>query len=109
MLCQERGQILRLLPGIPRAWLEDGQRIALSGVATYFGPVTLEVVSHVEQGFIEAKVTCDPGRKPERVELRLPHPLGRRAASVEGGRYEAGRETVIIEEFRGEGRIVVRF
>ena len=109
MLCLEHGQTLRLLPGIPRSWLEDGKRIILEGVATYFGPLDLEVVSHVERGYIEAAFACDSERRPTRVEIRLPHPRGMRARSVVGGRYDAERETVILDEFQGQGRVTLRF
>jgi len=109
MLCLERGQTLRLLPGIPRAWLEDGKRIILEGVATHFGPLDLEVVSHVERGYIEAAFACDSERRPARVEIRLPHPQGMRASLVAGGVYDAERETVVLDEFHGQGGIVARF
>jgi hypothetical protein len=109
MLCLERGQTLRLLPGIPRAWLEDGKRIILEGMATHFGPLDLEVVSHVERGYIEAAFACGSERRPARVEIRLPHPQGMRSKSVVGGRYEAERETVILDEFGGQGSVMVRF
>jgi len=109
MLCLERDQTLRLLSGVPRVWLKDGRRIALRGVATYFGPLDLEVVSRVERGTIEACVLCPSERKPERVEIRLPHPLGMRARAVTGGHYDPRRETVVLEGFQGQGNITLTF
>ena len=90
MLWLEDGATLRLLPGIPRAWLEDGKRIALHRVATYFGPLDLEVTSHIEAGVIEAEIVCRGNRRPAAVVLRLPHPDGLKAIGVKGGRLRPG-------------------
>ena len=38
MLWMEKEDTLNLLPGIPRAWFEEGKRIELENIATYFGP-----------------------------------------------------------------------
>jgi hypothetical protein len=109
MLYLEEGDTLSLLRGVPRAWLSDGQNIELRDVRSYFGPLTLEVNSQIEHGRIEAKVICDSDRRPRRVELRVPHPRGQRASSVEGGSYDADREVVIIDPFSGRANLCVRF
>jgi len=109
MLWLEQGDTLRLLPGIPRAWLEDGKRIELENVASYFGPVSLQVASEIAKYRITATVTCDTDRKPATVEVRLPHPLGRKAVSVTGGTYDAATETVTIANFSGNAEVVVSF
>lgn len=106
MLYMECGKTLRLLPGIPRMWLEDGKNITLDNVASYFGQFSLSVVSRVNEGTIEAELRCDNSRKPSSVELRLPHPYNHQAASVEGGEYKSAHETVIIDNF--DGHAVVR-
>jgi len=111
MLYREVGKTLHLLPGIPRAWLADGQEIALEGVASYFGPVDLRVRSDVARGQITAHLHCeDQSRLPQRVALRLPHPQGRRAVDVEGGRYDPAGETVWLDTFTftGEAHVVAR-
>ena len=109
MLYLEHGSTLRLLSGIPRAWLAEGQTITLRDVASYFGRLSLEVTADLGRGEIGAVVRCPGERRPQRVELRLPHPQGLRAKSVLGGAYEAARETVVIEPFAGEARVVLRF
>ncbi|MCC6862335.1 MAG: hypothetical protein IT158_27415 [Bryobacterales bacterium] len=109
MLWMERGDTLDLLAGIPRAWLEDGRRIALDRVASYFGPVSLKVESRLSEGRIEAVVECSSPRRPKAVELRLPHPLGRKAETVEGGSYDPVTERVRIAPFEGQSRITLRF
>ena len=47
MLWMEEGATLRLLPAVPRAWLQHGQRIELNRVASYFGPFSLTVDSQL--------------------------------------------------------------
>jgi len=109
MLYMEEGQTLRLLPGIPRAWLENGRRIELDRVATYFGPVSLHVESRLDRGQIVAKAGCASDRKPACVELRLPHPQGRKAVRAEGGAYDSYTETVRIEPFEGHAEVMLVF
>ncbi len=109
MLYQEMGDTLQLLPLAPRAWFESGRRVELTNVATYFGPLSLRVESRLEQGVIEATVECAGERAPKVVELRLPHPSGRKATAVTGGSYEAEREVVRISGFSGKAEVRVRF
>ena len=105
MLYLEEGPTLKLLPGIPRRWLEDGQRISLGNVASYFGPLSLTVVSKANTGHIEARVECKSGRMPKSVHLRLPHPEGKKAIQVSGGVYDNATETVIIAPFTGTASV----
>jgi len=109
MLYLEEGQTLRLLPGIPRAWLENNKNIRLEEVASYFGPVSLHVNSKIEQGFIEATISCQSERKPRQIILRLPHPTGQRPRKVAGGVYDALSESVFIEPFSGTASVRLEF
>jgi hypothetical protein len=109
MLYLESGDTLKLLPLAPRAWLEHGNRIELENVATYFGPVSLRVESRLEQGAIEAEVECRSDRQPKVIELRLPHPLGRKARAATGGVYDAAGELVRITGFRDRAAVILRF
>jgi hypothetical protein len=114
MLWLEQGETLHLLPGVPRAWLEHGKRIELRDVATYFGPASLTVRSLVDDGVIEASVECGRrsvggDRRPRSLLLRLPHPDGRKALSVEGGQYSERTETVRIDDFSGAAKVTLRF
>ena len=45
MLWLEDGNALKLLPAVPRKWLEDGKKISLKNVASYFGSLDLELES----------------------------------------------------------------
>jgi len=109
MLYLEKGDRLDLLPGIPRNYLANGQHIDLKNVASYFGPFSLQVESQLDQGQIHATVECNSDRRPRVVELRLPHPLGKRAVWVQGGTYDPETERVKIEPFSGQAKVVLRF
>ena len=121
MLWTEDGPTLRLLAGIPRAWMEPGKRIDIRHAASYFGPLTLGVRSR--KGRIDAKVSLvgqtflsDPVRTGKNacppcqsVTLRLPHPQGLKAVRCVGGRYDAKSETVTVAPFKGRAEVSLWF
>ncbi len=109
MLWLEENATLNLLSGIPRAWLKDGQAIRVNNAASYFGPLTFMVESHLARNRIIAHVECDGKRKPKTVIIRLPHPEGRKAVKVEGGVYDAARETVRVAPFRDKADVAAYF
>jgi hypothetical protein len=109
MLYMEEGDILNLLPGIPRSWLEHGKRIELREVASYFGPISLIVESKLEQGVIQARVCCRSSRQQRAVRLRLPHPQGANPCRAMGGKYQSDRESVVVEPFRSIASIALHF
>ena len=109
MLWLEQGDSLRLLQAIPRRWLEDGKKIELRRVASYFGPVFLRVESQLSAGRVTAVVACRGARKPRTVQVRLPHPDGRKARAVTGGSYDPASETVHIHAFKGHAEVVLSF
>ncbi len=77
MLVLERDQILELGLGVPRAWMRQGQRIHIDRAATFFGSLTLEIVSHAATDTVTATASIAPTAKPARVLLRLRHPEGK--------------------------------
>ena len=105
----EEGDTLSILPGIPRAYLEDGKRIEIDGMKSYFGPIRLSVRSELAQRRIVAHVECRSDHGPRRVKLRLPHPRGLEAVAVSGGRYLADDEAVLIEAFTGQADVALEF
>jgi len=109
MLYMEEGSRLKLLPGIPRVWLEDGKKIELREASSYFGPITLQAESAVERGVIKAKIECRADRMPRTVWIRLPHPLGMHPKSVTGGSYVGEEEAVQIEGFTGSAEVELFF
>lgn len=109
MLWHEVDDTLHLLSAIPRRWMADGQDLALRQVSSYFGPVSLQVESRLDEGMIRAVVECRGARRPREVRLRLPHPEGRRPDAVAGGIYDASGETVILAPFKGKAEVTLRF
>jgi hypothetical protein len=109
MLYLEDDKSLKLLSGVPRRWLEDGKKIELKNVATYFGPLTLLLNSQLNKGFVEATINCTNDRKPQEVIIRIPHPEGRKPVNVNGGIYDDESESVIIKSFTGQANVRVEF
>lgn len=109
MLYMEASDTLKLLSVIPRRWMEDGKKVVLDGVNSYFGSIEFQAGSHVSEGFIEATVRCDTDRKPSVVTIRLPHPDGRKATGVSAGEYDPETESVTLSNFSGSATIRLRF
>ena len=109
MLYMEDGDTLKLLNVIPRKWLENGRKIVLDSVLSYFGPVNLDVNSNVAEGEIRAHISCPGARKPSTVTVRLPHPDGIKAIQTIGGSYDPSTETVTLPNFSGEADILLIF
>jgi hypothetical protein len=109
MLYLEEDQTLKLLPGIPRQWLEEGKTIELKNVATYFGPLSLVVNSNINKGFIEATIECSSDRKPKQIILRIPHPSVKKPVNITGGIYDYASESVLIAPFNGSAKIKIEY
>ncbi len=85
--------------------MEDGKRITLNNVGSYFGPVSLRVNAKTKAGFIEAAISCNSKFKPQNVIIRLPHPEGKRAVKVSGGTYDPVTESILIKDFNGMANV----
>ena len=109
MLYMENGQILKLLSTIPRKWMENGKTIELNNVQSYFGPLNVKVNSEIKKGYIEASIQCNSDRKPNKVTIRIPHPNGKKAVKVTGGKYDPDTESVTVESFNGSANVRVDY
>jgi hypothetical protein len=123
MLWLEDGDVLRLLPGIPRAWLTGGQRIELDRVVTTLGGAfSLRVTAssgdarpnglprRIEAEFAWRGKRAQRARpKPAAVLLRLPHPAEQRAVACKGGEYDPDTETVRFEPGPDPIKVRLRF
>jgi hypothetical protein len=109
MLYMEDGQKLRLLPGIPRAWMEQGKRVSIGHAASYFGQFSMEIESDIANGRITANIHFHSSRAPEVVDLRLPHPEGKRALRVSNGTYDSAKETVCATVSGSMLQVIVEF
>ncbi len=110
MLYIEDGRDLKILPGVPRAWLQDGKAISVEGAKSHFGTLNCRVESRVGVGRIKASVSLEGGKMPEKLIVRIPHPCEcTKAVSVSCGCYDAETETVTIEGFTGHVEFEVVF
>jgi hypothetical protein len=84
MLLREQadGDTLLIGQAAPRAWLADGQRIAVARAPTYYGPTSFSIVSHAKTGTIDATVDMPARRAPATLLVRLRHPQGTRLRAV---------------------------
>jgi hypothetical protein len=114
LLVQEDGDTLWLARATPRAWLEQGKKVAVSEAPTYFGTLGYEIVSDVDQKKITATIEL-PARNPAGVVmLRLRHPTAAPLQGVlvngqEHRDFDAERENIRLKGLRGKVTVVARY
>ncbi|MEI6915503.1 MAG: hypothetical protein WCL39_10255, partial [Armatimonadota bacterium] len=81
MLVNENGKSLDLAAMMPRKWLEDGKRTSVEEARTYFGVMSLQIVSNTSKGIIKSQIK-PPSRVPVPMRLRLRHPQEKSIKSV---------------------------
>ncbi|MFD2333805.1 hypothetical protein ACFSR7_31485 [Cohnella sp. GCM10020058] len=109
MLYLEEGDTLSLLAGAPSQWFYEGSRIEIEGAASYFGKLDLSVKAELERGMIAATIKLAEKRRPARVRIRLPHPLGAQPERIEGGERLAGTEYILLSGVAAEMRVKLYF
>ena len=137
MLAMEIGDSLWLARGTPRAWLEQGKRIALRAAPTYFGRLSYEIVSDVDNGQITATVSMPtrqarpvgnawrtgadwwgapggPSRQPGQVLLRLRHPKSApiKTVTVNGKpwtEFNKDKETITLKGLTGQVTVTAQY
>jgi hypothetical protein len=109
MLYLEDGKTLRLLPGVPRKWLEDGKIISVENAASYFGPISFSVKSDLKHSTIAANISCSSERKPAEVRFRIPNPEGKQPVKVTGGTWDVQSESVIVKPFSGRAEVRLEY
>ena len=77
---------LWLAKGTPRAWLADGQRIAVEGAPTRLGKIAYEIRSHLAQNRVEIALQLPAGgaAAPVKLRLRVPEGYTLKSARVDG-------------------------
>ena len=106
MLVMEDGQWLWLARATPRAWLEQGKKIAVTNAPTHFGTVSYTIVSDADRGKIAASVQMPDRGSPAAVLLRFRHPraVPLRSVRVNGQEWkllDKDREVVRLEGLKG--------
>lgn len=82
MLVMEDRDVLWLAKGTPRAWLEQGQEIAVDCAPTMYGDLSYTIVSDVNNNSIRATVKTPARKTVPTLKLRLRHPAGKTIASA---------------------------
>jgi hypothetical protein len=106
LLVMEQGAALWLARATPRAWLEQGKKIAVKNAPTHFGPVAYEIVSDVDNGKINATVEMPTRGQPKSALLRFRHPKAApiKAVTVNGQpstAFDKDKETIELKGLTG--------
>jgi hypothetical protein len=114
MLVMEDGDTLWLARATPRAWLEQGKKVAVSNSPTFFGTVAYEIVSDVDNGKITATVEMPLRRAPEAVSLRFRHPKAAPIMSVEVNgkpwkQFDKDKELIRLDGLGGTVAVRARY
>jgi hypothetical protein len=114
LLVNEDGDDLWIAKGTPRAWLEQGKRIAVRNAPTHFGDLAYEIVSDVDQGHITATIEVPSRRSMKSVVLRLRHPsLAKiKGVTVNGkpwSKFNAKKETITLSGLNGKVTVVASY
>lgn len=111
-LLLEDGDILHLLPGTPRGWLADGQKIEVKRAPSYFGQVNFTALSRLDSGEIVFEVEPPKWRTPQvLLHVRPPTKYGRlKAVTVnEQAWSNHDGEAVRLPRFETKTRVVCTF
>ena len=111
MMVQERDGGLYLLQGTPRRWLEDKEKIEIRELPTWYGPLSLQCVSHVADGNVGLRLQVPErlGEIPLYLKLRLPPGLRIGGVTIDGqpgGRVDG--EWIVLSGLKGSVNIVVQ-
>ncbi len=114
MFVEERGEELWLGAAVPRYWLADGKKVGIANARTYFGPMSMEMVSEVGRGVIRMEIDPPTRNGPKVIRARFRHPGGKRmvGCEVNGKRYEKfdpEKEWVELRGMSGKTEVVVHY
>jgi hypothetical protein len=114
LLVMEDGQNLWLARGTPRAWLEQGKKIAIEHAPTHFGATDCEIVSDVDHGTISATVKMPSRNTAKEVWLRLRHPKSTpmKSVSVNGkpwNDFDPAKEIVRLHDLKNRVNLKVNY
>jgi hypothetical protein len=108
-----QAETLWLGKALPRRWLADGEKIAVSGAPTRWGRVGIKIESRIARGEISARVEL-PQRFPASAKLRLRAPEGAvmKSVSVNGkawSEFDGKNETISLPQGGGSVLIIARY
>ncbi|HXP62021.1 MAG TPA: hypothetical protein VN829_16110 [Dongiaceae bacterium] len=114
MLVMEQGDALWLARATPRAWLEQGQRIAVKNAPTHFGPVGYEILSDVDHGRITVLLQPSTRTPPTQLFVQLRHPQAAPITQVslngaDWTEFDAAEGLLKLRGLQGATRLEVTF
>ena len=71
MLVREQGDSLCLNCGAPQNWLRTGAVVEIEQAPTYFGHIGFRIQSHLDEGFVDADISCARDLNARDIELHL--------------------------------------
>jgi hypothetical protein len=83
ILVREQGDRLCLNCGAPRQWLRAGAVTEIEQAPTYLGHIGFRIRSHLDEGFVEADLTCASDLHAREIELHLRAVDGKKISSVQ--------------------------
>jgi hypothetical protein len=107
--------VLWLAKGTPRAWLEDGRKIAVKGAPTKYGKIDYELRSEIRKGRVRGTLDLPPEGLGAALKIRLRVPDAKRMRKVlVNGKawkaYDREQETVTLPPaFKGPVSIEVAY
>ena len=114
LLVMEEGASLWVARATPRAWLEQGRRMAVRNAPTYFGALAYEIVSDADHGRITAMVEIPSRHPPRSIRLRFRHPKAAPIKSVlvngkRWTRFEPDQEVIVLTGLKGRVAVVASY
>ena len=114
MLVMEIDDALWLARATPRAWLEQGKKIAVKNAPTHFGTLAYEMVSDADHGKINATIEMPARKAPKEVVLRFRHP---KAAPIKGvtvngkpwTEFNKDKETITLKGLTGTVAVTAQY
>lgn len=114
MLVFDEDNELRLCTATPREWLAQGKTISVKKAPTFFGPISYDVISDVDNGKITARVEFSPRKTPSKLTIRFRHPkqLKIKSVTINGKAWQsfnAEKETIDLPVDGKPLEVVVRY
>jgi hypothetical protein len=114
LLVMEEGPSLWAARATPRAWLEQGKKIAVRNAPTYFGTLAYAIESDVAHGRITATVEIPSRNPPKSVLMRLRHPDATPIQSVlvngkRWARFNKDKELIELTGLTGAASVTVSY
>jgi hypothetical protein len=114
LLVWEDDDTLWLAKATPRDWLGQGKKIAVKNAPSYFGTLSYEITSDVDNKKIAATVEMPSRRAPKTVLLRFRHPkaLPIKSVTVNGKSWkdlDAAKEVISLHDVTGTVKVECKY